>query len=333
MITLKEIAKEAGVSVMTVSRVVNKQYSKVSAENIQRIQRLIDSYGYVPNYSARSLSARNSRIAVIIIRGDVDVVMRNPHNAEMVGCMCKHLQEGEYSPMLYSVSDYNDVYQRLRSWKADGAIFFGMFDHEISQIQEMNQIPLVFLDSYSKVRQMTNVGIDDYKGGQLAARHLLEKGHTRVALIHNGIEHEGVERQRYLGFTDTLEKAGHPLRPQWALEEGTYIECLPALFAGEEKATGIFSTADFNAMQIINELRGRGISVPGDCSVVGFDNLFFASCTQPRLTTVAQDIPLKAGTAVRLLLRHIANPGLPKEKVVLDVRLVERDSVAALPGP
>lgn len=335
MITLKEIAKKAGVSVMTVSRVVNKQYSKVSNENIERIQKLIDQYGYVPNYSARSLSSQNSKIVVIIMRGESEGTLENPHNAKMLGRICADLQEAGYFPMLHSVNTYEDIYIRLRNWKADGAIFFGIFDYEIAEIQQNNQIPMVFIDSYSKMRQITNVGIDDYKGGQLAARHFLENGHRHLALIHYGIEHEGVERQRFLGFSETLEEAGLTLSGHYMLDSTCYkIENLPKLlhrlFEGNEKTTGIFVTADRSAIEVIDHLRQMGVRVPQDCSIIGFDDLFFSPFLSPHLTTIRQDISLKAQSAVRLLLRQIETPSLPKENIVLDVKLIARDSVANL---
>ena len=125
MVTLKDIAERAGVSMMTVSRVMNGKEGKVSEKTAERIRTLADEMGYIPNSSARSLAGRSSQIITF----------------------------------------------RLRSWNAEGAIFLGLFDEEVQQIQNSNRIPLIFIDSYSNVRQLINIGIDDYKGGQLAANY------------------------------------------------------------------------------------------------------------------------------------------------------------------
>ena len=182
MITLKDIAKEAEVSIMTVSRVVNKRYTQVSKENIEKINAIIDRVGYVPNSSARSLSSKSSKIISIIIQGDNNV-LETPYNATMLGYIINRVQEHGFNAMVHFINEYSDVTKHLQTWNAEGAIFLGTFDKNIRQIQENNNIPLVFTDSYSSVRQLINIGIDDYKGGVLAARHFIENGHKKFAFV------------------------------------------------------------------------------------------------------------------------------------------------------
>ena len=181
MVTLKDIAREAGVSVMTVSRVVNGQLSKVSEENIKKIQEIIKKRGYVPNSTARSLSAKASNIISVIVQGSGNELI-NPYNATMVGEIVPYVQEKGYYLMLHFIDNYDDITQRLRAWNARGAIFIGTFDHDVKKIQQDNRIPLVFTDSYSSVRQIINIGIDDYKGGVLAAKHFINKGHCSFVI-------------------------------------------------------------------------------------------------------------------------------------------------------
>ncbi|HHV31648.1 MAG TPA: LacI family transcriptional regulator [Clostridiales bacterium] len=329
MVTLKDIAAEAGVSVMTVSRVVNGQFSKVSESNIKKIQSIIEKRGYVPSLSARSLSSHASRIIAVILQGDASA-MEYPYNAVLVGQICYMIQDNNYSPMLYYANDYKDITRRLRSWYVEGAVFLGMFDSNLRQIQADNQIPLVFIDSYSSVRQITNVGIDDYKGGELAARYLIEKGHHRVAFVGGYSQVSGVVRQRLNGFRHALEQEGFPLTEECILSDVPEAEVLKKLCHGSEPVTAFFAPADVNALQLIGQLDGLGLRVPEDCSVIGFDDLFFAQYTSPSLTTIRQDIHRKAQIAVDLLFRHIGDPGAPAENITLDVQLVERSSVCDL---
>ncbi len=329
MITQKDIAREAGVSVMTVSRVVNGQYKKVSRENIEKIQSIISRYGYVPNLSARSLSSKSSGIVVLIIRGKGNRLM-DPYNGAIVGYMSQFLQEAGYSTMVYTVLDYRDVTRRLRTWNAQGAIFFGMFDNEIEQIREENKIPLVFNDSYSTLRQVTNIGIDDFKGGQLAARYLIGMGHRLVGFCGTSLSDNGVDRQRFLGFSSVLKEAGCPLSEESVFDADLESLPPPDAYADGRQPTALFITSDLKAIEFSLRMRSQGLHVPQDCSLIGFDDLPIAGFTTPPLTTIRQDIRQKARYTVDTLLNHMADSSRPSERIVLDVSLVVRGSVADL---
>ena len=326
MITLKDIAKEAGVSVMTVSRVVNGHLSKVSDENTRRIQEIIQRENYVPNSSARSLSSKNSHIISLITRG-LGNQLTNPYNAAMAGEIISYVQEQGYYPMLHFIDKYDDITQRLRAWNAEGSIFLGTFDEDIERIMFDNRIPLVFTDSYSKVRQVTNVGIDDYKGGTLAARYFIEHGHKHFLYLGFSMTSSVVEN-RLNGFRDTLTDAGFMLPSSHVLEIGDSIdEMAHKISLLEPKPTAIFTSADILAITLINALRHMGYDVPEDYSVIGFDDLAMGHLITPPLTTVVQDIPRKARIASDLLFRHINDPTAPAENITLDVQLIVRDSV------
>lgn len=329
MVTLKDIAAEAGVSVMTVSRVVNKQYHKVSEANVQRIQAIIREKGYVPNSSARSLSSKTTRLIAVIVQGEEDA-LEYPYNAIMVGHICYCVQSKGYSPILYYVADYREVTKRLRTWNVEGAVFLGMFDQNMKDIHEDNRIPLIFTDSYSPVRQVTNIGLDDYKGGELAARYLIGKGHRRMAFVGTSTSISGVVRHRLRGFKHAIEAAGLELPERCIISDMPHFERVKELCHSPQPVTAFFATADITAMSLIDGLKSMGMRVPEDCSVIGFDNLFFGAYTTPKLTTIGQDIRKKAQIAVDVLFRHLADKNSPAESIVLDVALVERESVCAL---
>ena len=329
MITQKDIAREAGVSVMTVSRVVNKQFEKVSQENIKTIQQIINKYSYVPNLSARGLSSKASGIIVLIIRGEGNRLM-DPYNGTIVGYMSQYLQEAGFSTMIYTVLDFRDVTRRLRTWNAQGAIFFGMFDQEMELIREENKIPLVFNDSYSALRQVTNIGIDDYKGGQLAARHLLEMGHRSLGFCGSDVNSNGVDRQRFLGFSSALEEAGITLTEDRIFHPDLERMPPPAHFKSGKAPSALFVTSDLKAIELTLRLREQGLRVPEDCSIIGFDDLPLSRFMSPALTTIRQDIEAKARYTVDTLKNHISHPGHPSERMVLDVDLIIRGSVADL---
>ena len=337
MVTLKDIAREAGVSVMTVSNVVNGNMSKVSKETALNVQSIIKRLNYVPNSSARSLAKSNSNIIAIILRGETGQnPLQNPHNAALVGTMVQLLQQHNYYTMVNIMKSENDISQSLRTWNVEGAVFLGMFDDEIERMCAISTIPMVFVDSYSKIRQLSNVGIDDYKGGRLAAQCLLRHGHRSLAFVGPSAEHAGVVQNRLFGFIDELSAHHLKLLPEHRfmlhsdVDSGQIHALAKQLAASKDAVTGAFAASDQIASLLINSLRGHGVDVPGDISLVGFDNIPVCEQLTPQLTTIAQDLKQKAASTIDILLRKLAAPGAPAESLILDVELIERDSVLTI---
>ena len=217
-----------------------------------------------------------------------------------------------------------------------GAIFLGMFDDEIEKICMAKKIPMVFIDSYSNIPNLSNVGIDDYKGRQLAAQHLLNKGHRNIAFVGPPPIHNGVIHHRFAGFCDELNKNGIPLNPhhQFVLESDIrpkgIIETGKKIADMYGDVTAAFVTSDQIASYLIQGLRIRKKRVPEDFSVIGFDNLNISTHTTPQLTTIKQDLVQKGNISVEILFRQLQSPESPAESIVLDVKLVERESVETL---
>jgi LacI family transcriptional regulator len=237
--------------------------------------------------------------------------------------------------MIRSADDVALTAAELRSWRIDGAVILGTFTSDADEVQARLAMPLVFVDNYSTSSQIQRVGIDDFKGGLLAGRHLLAAGHRRLALVAPGVDQPGVIQQRYAGFCAALDEVGMPL------DRLTLIDCEPffddgvalgrELAARPERPTGIFATADIIAIGLLKGLLEAGLAVPEDVSLVGFDDLPEARYVNPSLTTVRQDIPAKAEASVQTLLGMME--GAPVgETVCLDVELSRRGSVATLPA-
>ena len=132
MVTLKDIAERAGVSMMTVSRVMNSKEGKVSEKTASRIRSLADEMGYIPNSSARSLAAKSSQIIAVILRdSNTFHPLSDPYNASFLGFITREIQKRGFYVMIHFVQDFSDITFRLRSWNAEGAIFLGVFDEEV----------------------------------------------------------------------------------------------------------------------------------------------------------------------------------------------------------
>ena len=334
MVTLKDIAQEAGVSVMTVSNVVNGNLSKVSDKTAQQIQEIITRLNYIPNRSARNLVKNNSQLISIILRGEQGQnPLQNPHNALLIGTIIQLTQKHGYYAMINVMKDASDICQSIRSWNAEGAILIGMFDNEIEDICTVSDIPMVFIDSYTNIRQLSNVGIDDYKGGCLAAQCLIKHGHKSLAFIGPKASYSGVIQQRFSGFCNELEKCGLTFNPSYyfTLKSDVDFEEISALGAQlakyRNKITGAFVTSDQIVSYLVNILKQNGMDIPRDLSIVGFDDLEICRQLTPQITTIAQDIPQKAKIAVEILFRRLKSSNTPAESIVLDVSLIERNSV------
>jgi DNA-binding LacI/PurR family transcriptional regulator len=326
LVTLKDIAEKAGVSVMTVSRVINGHYSKVSKEKTEAIQKIIRESGYVVNSTARSLSSKSSSIIAVLLQGK-DGSLQDPYSAAMVNGIIKNVQARGYYLMIHDVDKYEEITSRLRSWNAEGAIFLGTYDKNMKKIQEDNQIPLIFTDSYSSLRQVTNVGIDDYKGGMLAAKCFLEHGHTSCAFVGYTPDTSLLVQQRLEGFRDTLRQAGAELPDEHIIDLNKDPTPGKTISSFSEPVTAIFTTADIAAMQVMTQLKDLGYQIPRDYSIIGFDDLSISSYASPKLTTIHQDIAQKAKIACDILFKHINSPNMPAENICMDVCLCERQSV------
>lgn len=292
--------------------------------------------GYVPNASARSLAKNKTNIIAVIMRGEENEnPMLNPYYSAMVGAMIQKIQQQGYYAMVNIMKSQRDIVQSLRTWNVDGAIFLGLFDDEIEAMYSVCDVPMVFVDSYSNVRQLSNIGIDDYKGGQLAASYFLSHGHRNIAFIGPTMKYNGVVRHRFDGFQSTLNLHGISITQEHIFEiesdvrPDAIVSLGKHLAAIKDEFSAIFITSDQIASYVVQGLASEGISIPDDISVIGFDDLEICRQISPQLTTIAQDLDQKACFAVTTLFQRLSDPTLPAQSMVLDVELIERDSVAA----
>lgn len=334
MATLKEIAQAAGVSMTTVSNVINGNKNKVSADTVERIQSLIQQMGYVPNQAARSLAQRESQIVAVIVQAyDGENIFRNPYTAEYVGALTVELYRNGYYPLIRFTDDFSDVEKDLRGWNVAGVIFNGSFSRHLQRIKSLTTVPCVFTDCYFRLPGVNHVGVDDETGGQMAGEYLAQMGHRRLGFVANCIEESDVDQHRLQGFRAGLKAHGidlpdaHVISTPMALFNFTNSDSLQAMLEKPDAPTAFFCTSDRVAVQLMQALAHLNYRVPEDISVLGFDNLSIAEICSPPLTTLAQDIGQKAHLVVDMLIRHIQQKNLPPERTLLGVWMVERQSV------
>jgi LacI family transcriptional regulator len=334
-VTLREVAEEAGVSMMTVSNVMNGNHARVSPTTAERVRRIASELGYVPSASARSLATKASRLVGLLVpAADEDSLMISPHNVAIAGQIERDLRKNGYHLLLRGIARPQEVTEALRSWSLDGAILLGFLDEEVDGLSAstVGAVRVVAIDSYSANRLTTGARSDDFTGARLAATHLLELGHRRIVFAGPAFTDVGVVHERFRGFRAAFTDVG----AEW---DTTLVETVNTTHAeGRERgldllarhpgATAVFATADILAIGLMEGLRAAGARVPRDVSVVGFDDLDLCKYVTPKLTTVSQDIAAKATTAVGLLIDAIEHGKRPRNPVTIDVSLTVRDSTA-----
>lgn len=331
---MKDIAKEANVSVATVSYVINKRPDqKIPEETVKRIETAIKNLGYVPNLAARSLVDNKSKLIGVVIpqtEPGKQFMFYNPFYGELLSSIEYNCRiEGFH--VLISGTDVNESYLEIaKKRNLDGIIIVGM--HKQSYYNDLidSQIPIVLIDSYTKGLPFKSISLKDREGAKLATNYLISKGHRKIGLATGILTKEGVTRERYLGYLDALRENGIAVNEDF-IYEGTVsnsygLNLSTQICKSENKPTAIFASADIIAIGLINGFKKQGMSLPQDMSIIGFDDTWLAQSCDPQLTTIKQDVALKGEVALKLLLKDDENI----ETIVLDIDLVERESVCQI---
>lgn len=336
--TLKDIADKAGVSMMTVSNVINGKNSRVSAKTIEKVNAIIDECGYVPNLSARSLTNKTSNIIGIILSidasGEDENFLENPYISTMVGTIERELRHNGYYTMVRSISHESDITQLLKNWNVDGIIFlYPGFQKYMEKFLETASTPIAIFDSDIDDPRLINICSDDRKGLYLSTKYMINHGHTHIAFAA-AYEGNHILTERLNGYRQALEESMVPFRPEYVLPFAPSYE--GGLAAGKKIAsmrniTAAVTTADICAIGIMEGARLGGLRVPADLSVIGYDDLSLCRFTSPKLTSISQDLSKKALLATRTLLEKISTGKIEGDyHITIDVDIVERQSVISL---
>jgi LacI family transcriptional regulator len=336
MPTIKDIAREAGVSVTTVSNVIHSRSSRVAQETVDRINTIIKAHNYTPNLSARALVNKSSRIIGVInhlIRAQPISFFQDPFHSALLGGIEKKLREREYFMMVRTVVNEEELFSLLNNWNFDGLILTGLFnDSFFARLLEANK-PIVLLDSYIRDSRIFNIGLDDRRGGFMATQYLISKGHRNIVFASPPIHKRGVIEERFKGYRIALRKNHIPFSPKNVYQQEITLNegiALGHALAERKDISAIFATADILAAGIISGLTHAGRRIPADISIIGFDDIFYSRIISPPLTTVHQDIEEKGTVAAQLMVDYLEGKENPSRNIIMPLSLVERDSVRGM---
>ncbi len=328
--TLHDVAQLAGVSHQTVSRVVN-QHPSVAEQTRLRVLEAIRELDYAPNRVAQSLATRRSKTVGIVGYGTTHY---GP--SQMVAHIEADLKAKGYALVYTAVADLSaDVLREqvasLRDQLVDGLVLITPAGGgHLLEAGGLIRVPFVMIDAMLG-EHVPSVVIHQHHGARLATQHLVDKGHRALCEISGPLTWSGA-RQRHDGWLATLKDAGitpgASVEGDWTPASG--YQAAKRLLGLGERFTGVFVGNDQMALGALRAFREAGLDVPGDVSVVGFDDIPEAAYFEPPLTTVRQDFTALGQQAVDLLLARMSSPDVPAQQRVLYPQLIERQSVACV---
>lgn len=326
MANIQQVAKQAGVSVATVSRVLNGK-DKVTAKTKQKVEEAIQYLNYEPSMLGRNLRNSESRIVLILIPS-----ISNPFYFEIIKGIENMALSQNYSILLCetdSKPEKEEIYFDLvRKKMADGIISMdpAVNVETLKELAENHAI--IQCSEYGGGIGIPYVTIDSEEASYRAVKHLIQIGHRKIALM-NSDEKFLYARERRMGYERALQEHGIPLRgehifytQELGFEEGQ--QAMKKILQLQNRPTAVFAVSDLLAIGALKEINAAGLRVPEDMAVVGFDKIDFSNMTNPALTTVAQPMYKMGTIAARMLIEKIQGKNV--DSVVLGHELVIRES-------
>lgn len=330
--TIREVSRLSGVSVSTVSRVING-LPGVNSETKQRVWTVIERCGYTPNTNARHLKQISSNLVCIIVKGT-----QNLFFMPIVEAMQSELEKTRFTPLVHYIDESEDelkaAHRLILEKKAAGLIFLGG-----SPSKALGEIPIPCVLSTTSGKGLglplvSSVCIDDRLAAKEAVNYLFSQGHRKIAVLGGILIDQDSIYERYLGAIESFTEHGLVFDPTGYIESKfTLQDAYTAVcqFLGEHKdCTAIFAVSDIMAIAAIRAIFDSGLRVPDDISVLGFDGILLGRFFCPSLTTVRQPEVDIAQESVRLLIQTIEDPPGQVKNLLLNTTLLEGESVKSL---
>jgi LacI family transcriptional regulator len=338
-ITMAEIAKRSGVSLSTVSLVLRNR-AGVGTDTRQRVLDVARDLGYIPRVPVSPYLSNLTNIG-LILKAEPDRVPRAnqfySHVLAGIEMACRERQMNLlYATMTVDQDSYPLELPRIlaRGDAADGLLLVGAFLNEaLAQVIERRSMPAVLVDAYAISDDYDAVVSDNFKGAYQAVSHLIEHGHRHIGLVGSHPKAYPSLRERQGGYLQALGDHGisdHYLAECHVTDGDEVLEATTNLLRSNPQITAIFGVNDETALAVMEVAQDLGRQVPGDLSVIGFDDIDLASCVTPSLTTMQVDKVGMGRLAVHLLVNRASHPEASPVKAVVRPRLIERDSVCAI---
>ncbi|KRN89250.1 ribose utilization transcriptional repressor RbsR [Ligilactobacillus ceti] len=330
-VRISDVAKEAGVSVTTVSQILNGKGQRFSEQTRNRVYAVRDQLGYVPDFNARNLITRSAKTIGVLVPN-----IGNPFFSTFIRGIEKQAMKSQFIPVIFGAENDPDVeryyIEELIKRTVDGLIIASptVGQEEMDHLLDKNHIPYLLIDQ-NPLNAGDRIETDDKTGACLAMRHLLELGHRKIALVFPKEPSDNIMR-RYQGYCDIL--AEYQIEPQEDLLITTELTKKGGYLAAAElvktDATAVFAANDELAIGLYRGLKERGKKIPEDYSIVGYDNIDLSQYVDPPLTTVEQPVYEMGKIAFQKLVERIKEPQKEADEILLPVKLITRQSTREL---
>lgn len=333
--TIKDVAKKAGVSIATVSFVINDS-KRISAETKNRVLKAIRSLNYHPSKSAVSLvSGKTGNIGFIIT--DDHFLRTEPFYTRIfLGTEFEARGEGYYILLTSIRPDFNDkdiLPRFILNKSVDGLIIAGKIPTNLIDRISAYNLPTVFVDYIPPANSHPLVLIDNIQGALLATNHLINLGHKNIAFIGGDIDHPSLS-DRLIGYKQALRNAGIKVKNNFIVTDAKYpdrqngFKSANKLFSKNKNVTAVFAANDAMAIGVMHYLQNNGYNIPQDISLIGFDDVEADLMLSPSLTTIKVPKIELGMEALKLLVNTFKNKKTISKKILVPVELIVRESTS-----
>jgi LacI family transcriptional regulator len=331
-VRIGDVAAQAGVSIATVSKVINGRYG-VAAETLARVQAVIDELGYESSIVAQSLRSHRTNVIGILV-ADIE-----PFSAELLKGAARAIRGTGYELVVYSgggLARDQAGWERRYLSRVSGTLTDGTILVTPTVVDVLHGAPVVAVDPHTGPSSLPTVASDNLEGAMTATEYLIGLGHRRIGFLAGRPDLESA-RLREQGFRQALAAAGIALDPDLVRVGGYELESAeePArqVLRRSPPPTAVFAANDVTAIQVMRVAGSLGMTVPEDLSVIGFDNIPESALTEPGLTTIQQPIQDMGFEAVRMLIGLIDQTSSGPLRLTLPTALVVRQSCRAIGPP
>lgn len=331
-VTIKDIAKEANVSIATVSRVLNN-IGQVKEETRSTVILTAEKLGYFKKDISNNIK-ESSKTILMLIPG-----FENPFTSSVIKGVLDSINNHDYKIIFASVSNFNDTLDDYLNFcsqfKLAGIISLAsLADSKVIEALG-TRYPMVMCSEYPENNPLSFVSIDDDKAATIATEYLISLGREKIALVNNTTNNNKYARHRQKGYLKTLTKNKIEVNSSWILnlniiDYSLAFTNIQSILKQDDIPNAIFAVSDTYAVAAVNAAKSVGLRVPEDISVVGFDNEAVSMMSAPSITTIMQPSYNIGYQSAELLFETIDNPNIPQKKIIFDTELIVRESTAKL---
>lgn len=337
-VTIKDVAKQAGVSPATVSRVIADN-PRISVKTKEKVREVMKELGYYPNFQARNLAAKNSRTLGVIMENSAALAFQNPFFPEVLRGISTRAHESQYGLYLSTGATqeeiYGEVVEMVQGRRVDGIVLlYSKIEDPVMEYLCQSDLPFAVVGRPHKDPcSVTYVDNDNISTAKETVEYLIGLGHRQIAFVGGATEFV-VSLDRLEGYKQALSKHGILFDAAYTVNQefmqGDESEAIRRLMALELPPTAIVTHDDMVAYEVIGYLEDLKIQVPEDVSIIGFNNHMISKHLKPPLSTVDISIYDLGLHAAELVLEKITDESVPPKQVVVPSRLVERGSCRRL---